>query len=238
MRALKVPLFAVCLALAACGDSELYTSLSEQQANEMIAVLQNNGIDASKSALKDGKWSVVAPSDKFARAVAILHEDGLPREEFATLGELFKKEGFVSSPLEERARLNYGLSQELEHTIGGIDGVVGARVHLALPAPDPLNEVQKPSSASVFVKYQPGTDVSRATGQIKALVVNAIEGLNYDRVSVVYFPAEPLPIARETGPTLQVADLGGAIAIGVLGFGAYRLLGRKREGKRTLVLKD
>ncbi len=238
MRALKAPLLALCLALAACGESELYTGLTEQQANEMIAMLQNNGIDASKSALKDGKWSVAAPQARFAQAVAILHEDGLPREEFANLGDLFKKEGFVSSPLEERARLNHGLSQELAHTISGIEGVVAARVHLALPAPDPLNETQKPSSASVFVKYRPGTDIARETGQIKALVVNAIEGLNYDRVSVVYFPAEPLPIAREKRPSIQIADLGGALAIGVLGLGAWRLMGRKRSGTRALVLKD
>lgn len=195
----KIIAVAALLALAGCGKAELYADLAEPQANEMIAVLQNAGIDASKSPLKEGRWSVAAPEGDFARSVAILRAQGLPRDDFANLGDLFKKEGFVSSPIEERARLIHGLSQELAHTISDIDGVVQARVHLAMPQPDPLNQTQKPASASVFIKYRPGVNMLPHTGQIKALAVNAIEGLAYDRVSVVLFPAQPLPAVPERG---------------------------------------
>jgi type III secretion protein J len=49
------------------------------------------------------------------------------------MGKVFKREGFVSSPLEERARLVHAMSQEIANTINNIDGVVTARVHLVVP---------------------------------------------------------------------------------------------------------
>lgn len=183
------------LLLAACGQSELYSKLNEVQANEMVAVLRQAGIEASKKEAGEQGWSVMAAEGDFARSIELLHSEGYPREDFASLGTVFKKEGFVSSPLEERARLVYGLSQELSHTVSQIDGVVQARVHLAIPEADPLSETRPLSSASVFIKYRPGIDLDRQVGQIKALVVNSVEGLNYDGVTVATFPAQPLTTA-------------------------------------------
>ena len=91
------------LLLAACGRAELYSKLTEGQANEMIAVLQSAGITASKADEGEKGWTLSTGQGDFARAVDVLHAQGLPREEFATLGTVFKKEGFVSSPTEERA---------------------------------------------------------------------------------------------------------------------------------------
>jgi len=242
MRALKVPAIALLLALAACGESELYTNLTEPQANEMIAVLQNSGIDASKQALKDGHWSISGPSNKFAQAIDILRTQGLPRDQFDDLGNLFKKQGFVSSPLEERARLVFGLSQELAHSVSEIDGVVEARVHLSLPTPDPLNETKTPASASVFVKYRPGANLVRDTGQIKALVVNAIEGLAYDRVTVVLFPAAPLPGPREPDLVARLSEYSGVLMVlglGGVGLAASWFVTRRRAGgRRAVVLRS
>ncbi|RVT95063.1 EscJ/YscJ/HrcJ family type III secretion inner membrane ring protein [Sphingomonas crocodyli] len=186
----------LCLALAACGRAELYSKLSESQANEMVAVLQAAGIDADKKDGGETGWTISTGSGDFAKAVEVLHSQGYPREDFATLGTVFKKEGFVSSPTEERARLVYGLSQELSHTISQIDGVTQARVHLALPQSEPLADTKQPSSASVFIKYRPGTNIDAQIGKVKALVVNSIEGLSYDNVSVETFPAQPLPGAQ------------------------------------------
>lgn len=198
-RAMKVLAAGLLLLLAACGQQELYTKLSEAQANEMVAVLQNAGIRATKEDAGEGAWRVTTATENFARSIEVLHAQGYPRAEFADLGTVFKKEGFVSSPLEERARLVYGLSQELSDTVSRIDGVVEARVHLAMPETDPLAEKQRPSSASVFIKYRPGVDLDRQVGQIKALVVNSVEDLSYDNVTVATFPAQPLPGASSGG---------------------------------------
>ncbi|QJU59902.1 type III secretion inner membrane ring lipoprotein SctJ [Sphingomonas sp. AP4-R1] len=186
-------LIAFALLLAGCGRADLYSKLTEAQANDMIAVLQSAGISANKEDGGETGWTVSAAPGDFSRAIAVLRSQGLPREDFSSLGTVFKKEGFVSSPVEERARLNYGMSQELAHTISDIDGVVQARVHLALPQKDPMADAKEAASASVFIKYRPGANIEAQVGKVKALVVNSVEGLKYDNVSVETFPAEPLP---------------------------------------------
>ena len=187
---------ALCILLVACGRVELYSKLTETQANEMIAVLQSAGIEASKQENGEAGWTLMLSSSDFGRAVEVLRAQGYPREEFATLGTVFKKEGFVSSPTEERARLVYGMSQELSHTVSEIDGVVQARVHLVLPENQPLAQSAQPASASVFIKYRPGTNIDAQVGKVKALIVNSVEGLKYENVSVATFPAQPLPVAQ------------------------------------------
>lgn len=207
--------------LAACGRAELYGKLSEAQANEMIAVLQRSGIEAEKQSAGEAGWTLTTAKGDFGKAVEILQSQGYPRQDFATLGTVFKKEGFVSSPTEERARLNWGLSQELSRTLTQIDGVVQARVHLALPEDAPLAETKAPASASVFIKYRPGTDINGQIGKIKALVVNSIEGLKYENVSVETFAAQPPPVvvgaatARSgTGDGMIFAAVVGALLLG------------------------
>ena len=189
----KLAGIALLLLLAACGEQDLYAGLSQRQANEMTALLREAGIEADKESREAGSFAVVAPRARFAEAIEVLKANGYPRDGYDSLGQVFKKEGFVSSPLEERARLSHALSQEIANTIASIDGVVVARVHLSVPERDPLAEKVTPSSASVFIKHRPGVDLSARQGQIKALVVNALPGLPYDNVTVALFPAEAAP---------------------------------------------
>ena len=134
MRTLRSWLaLAAAILLAACGEQDLYADLSQRQANEMVAVLRNAGIEADKQPRDNNRFAVVAPKDDFSQAIEVLRAAGYPRDGFDSLGQVFKKEGFVSSPLEERARLTHALSQEISNTLASIDGVVMARVHLSVP---------------------------------------------------------------------------------------------------------
>ena len=169
---------------------ELYSDLSEREANEMIAVLAHNSIPAERTLAKNRLATIHVEESRFADAVDILKAAGYPRTEFATIGDLFKKEGVISSPTEERARFIYGLSQELASTISIIDGVLSARVHVVLPDSDPLRRNLPPSSASVFVRHQRAANIELVVPQIKQLVANGIEGLVYDKVSVALFPVD------------------------------------------------
>ncbi|MCM5678259.1 type III secretion inner membrane ring lipoprotein SctJ [Schlegelella sp. S2-27] len=220
------PLAAAAL-LAGCGAQELYGRVGERQANEMVALLRNAGLDADKESRESETFAVTTARGDFARAVELLHAHGYPRDSFDTIGQVFKKEGFVSSPLEERARLMHALSQEMANTIGSIDGVVMARVHLSVPEKDPLAQQARPAVASVFIKHRPGRDLSQNMGQIKSLVVNSVEGLPYDNVTVALFPAEPWPggqpaagSARAGADTPLIVAAGGGGAAAALGVAA------------------
>ena len=239
---------ALCVALlsAGCSNQELYSQLSERQANEMVAVLRQAGIEAEKK-VAEGRFSVLTSRGDFADAVRLLNAQGYPRESFDSMGKVFKKEGFVSSPLEERARLVHALSQEISNTIASIDGVVAARVHLVVPDRHPLLDKPQPAAASVFIKHRPDKDLTPQITQIKALVVNSLEGLSYDHVTVALFPAEAMPAeaarvmaAGPGGPAARQAALqtplllGGAAGAAVLLAGAL-LWWRRRAATPTLV---
>jgi type III secretion protein J len=234
---MKTPrtLLLVLTLLAGCADQELYSQLTERQANEMVAVLRSAGLSAEKQS-NEGRFSVVTSSGDFSVAVRTLSAQGYPREQFDSMGKIFKREGFVSSPLEERARLVHALSQEISNTIASIDGVVAARVHLVVPERNPLADKPRPAAAAVFIKHRPDKDLAPQVAQIKALVVNSLEGVPYDNVTVALFPAESLPsgkaavtagAVRTRGP-LEVPLMVGT-AIGLFACGGGLLWWRRRS---------
>jgi type III secretion protein J len=185
-----VAVIVCCLALQAC-NTELYTNLNEREANGMIATLQERGIPASRLAQKNGQMTVVVDDTRFAEAVKLLNENGFPKDRFATMGDVFKRDGLVASPVQERAQMVYALSEELSRTVSEIDGVLSARVHVVLPENDPLRRDLVPSSASVFIRHEASLAINGLIPQIKTLVSNSIAGLSYEKVSVVPVAAPP-----------------------------------------------
>jgi type III secretion protein J len=178
--------------LTAC-QTEIYGSVSEREANDMLAVLLASGIDAEKQAVDEKSWRVTVPEAKVATALEQLRLNGLPQEKYLSIGEIFKKEGLVSTPSEERIRYIYAVSQELSNTLMQIDGVVSARVHVVIPANDPLSPNVKPSSAAVFIKHRADADLQAMAPAVKNLVMRGIEGLTYENISLSIFAAKPTP---------------------------------------------
>jgi type III secretion protein J len=97
----------------------------------------------------------------------------------------------VSSPSEERIRFMDALAQDLSRTITSIEGVVDARVHVVLPDNDPFAKKALPSSAAVAIRGRWDADISDIIPSVKSLVVNAIEGLRYEKISVTVFKDAP-----------------------------------------------
>jgi type III secretion protein J len=178
----------MCAATVASCKSELYTNLDQQHANQIVATLLEHGIAADRSPGKGDRVSVSVDESRFAEAVEVLNDNGLPKQEFATLGQVFKKDGLVSSPVQERAQMIFALSQELSESVSEIDGVLSARVHLVLPENDPLRQQLVPSSASVFIRHRADTPVNDLVPQVKMLITNGVAGLFYDKVSVILVP--------------------------------------------------
>lgn len=193
-------LFAALL-LSAC-DTELYNNLDQRQANEIVATLQQHGIPAQRVVVKGGQYTVVVDKARFADSITILNEAGLPKQEFQTMGQVFKKDGLVSSPMQERAQMIFALSQELSRTVSEIDGVLSARVHLVLPENDPLRQQLVPSSASVFIRHRSDAAVGSLVPQVKMLVANGVAGLSYDKVSVVLVPVDSQKATQGQDPEM------------------------------------
>ncbi len=199
---------ALSLFLPGCGDRvELLRDIAEAEGNEAVSALHNAGIASTKLSGKDGLVNIAVDQSQVATAIAILSAEGLPRERFAKMGDVFKKEGLISSPLEERARYIWALSQELSATLAQIDGVIKARVHVVLPEKIGGGDPSLPSSAAVFIKHKPGIILEDSITQIKRLVSNSIPGLSADKVTVVMLTSMVRPqrdLSEKKGENLPV----------------------------------
>ena len=229
---------ALSVLLCACR-TDLLTQVAENDANEVLDALYGAGIDAGKVGAGDKLFTVQVSQSQMGDALRVLQERGLPRLRHADLGALFKKEGLVSTPSEERVRFIYGVAQQLSGTLTQIPGVLWASVQPVMPANDPLADKVKPASASVFIKHDPNTNVEALRPAIKDLVMRSIEGLNHDNITLTLVAADPPPrVARVEPilPTWVVASLsllatGALLAAGAAGFmlWRYRQLAAARE---------
>jgi type III secretion protein J len=190
-RVMMMPL-AAALLLAGCDkEATLHSGLGERQANLVMAALLDAGITCRKTPGEEGTWNVLCSEAKFAQAVNLLERQGLPREPRQGIGEVFKKTGMISSPSEERIRFMDALAQDIARTISMIEGVVDARVHVVLPENDPFARNTLPSSAAVAIRSRWNADITDLVPSVKALVKNAIEGLQYEKIQVTIFRDPP-----------------------------------------------
>lgn len=153
----------------------------------MTAALAETGIAADKAPDPDSerKWRIDVLRDDAARAVSLLADESLPRARTPGLLDTLDSHALVPSRSNEHTKLIAGMSGELERTLSSVDGVISARVHLAVPQPDMLSDAQPPlPSASVLLRHR-GEKSPMPAGDVQRLVAGAVPGLPVDRVAVV-----------------------------------------------------
>lgn len=250
----RAALFLACLLFLTACKTEIYSAMPEREANEMMGVLLDGGVQAAKISGKEG-FSLSVDASEVQRALEILSANGLPRSKRETIGQVFAKSGIVSSPFEDRVRYVYALSEEVAQTLQEIDGVLVARVHIVMPEAPALGEVAKPSSSAVFIRTREGYDLEYLTPQIRRLVANSIEGLTFDAVTVVLVESRPAvakAVRDEAGmrsvlPGVQVhmgsvllfwVWFGGMGLLGLVGTGVGGWLAWERWGKARQVVPE
>ncbi len=207
--------------------------LSEEEANRMVVALDNAGIRAQKHKEKGfgevQTYQVNVPRSAMPSALATLRMDALPRQQEPGIQELFDGKALVSTATEERIRYASALSGELSRSIETIDGVLDARVHVALPPAAMLDagEAALSPQASVLVTVRQG-GVTFKDADIQRLVAGAVHGLSQERVSVVRLLAPqtkrahvplayigPIAVSQSSAPLLRVA-LGAMLGLNLL----------------------
>jgi type III secretion protein J len=188
----------ICILMLSGCKVDLYNGLSQEDANQMMVVLTNANIDSEKSVAKDGSLSLAVDKRDFVHSVELLRQHGYPRKTYQSVNDIFPSGQLVTSPTQERVKINYLKEQSLEKMLSDIDGVISARVSVALSSNDPGEEVV-PASASVFIKYSSDVNMEGFVTQIKSLIHNSVPELNYDAISVVLQPSQNLlPALNET----------------------------------------
>jgi len=237
------------LALLSACTRQLDTGLPEQEAQEMVVILRQNGMSAYAEVEPASKgesptWQVRIPgnNDQLAAAWNVLHANGLPRDKAWGLSQVFSNVGLIPTAGEEKARLLVGLAGELTQTLRSLPGVIDARVHVVIPDNSPLldKKDQSPTTASVLVRYR-GDHPPLKEEEIRAFVAKGVEGLTPDNVSVIQMRVEdkPLPPSR-LGPwaTNEWVTMAALALSGITGLSALALMVvSKRRGLKIQKLE-
>jgi type III secretion protein J len=201
----------VLLLLCGCAErtnTELYRSLPENEANRLVAFLDAHSIKAVKLAGREGV-AVLVSAASLPLAARLSTDAGLPREQYKGFGTVFQKDGLVSSPLEERARMMFAISQQLEAMLTQIDGVVEAKVSVVLPERRSGRYTELPSAA-VMVKHLDALDTTLLTWKIHRLVASSVPGLvdGDARQISISFAAVESPSMSSTAPSYPTVPSG------------------------------
>ncbi|HEY1795485.1 MAG TPA: flagellar basal-body MS-ring/collar protein FliF [Stellaceae bacterium] len=164
------------------GYAVLYAGLSGEEGGRTLAELAKLNIPYK---ITEGGRVILVPSDDVGRARLQLAARGIPRgdgDEWAVLDN----ESLGVSPFVEQVHYVRGVESALSRTVRGIDGVISAKVSLAVPKEtDFLGSSPKPS-ASVLLRLRPGTELTSAQiDGIVGLVASSVPGLARDSVTIV-----------------------------------------------------
>ncbi len=194
--------------LTACR-MELYHSLQEEEANQMLAILLQHHIDAEKKN-EEGGITLSVDQAQFINAVELLRLNGFPRRNFITADAMFPPSQLVVSPVEEQQKIGFLKEQRIAGMLSQMDGIVSASVTIATLPTEGESNVHT-SSVAVFIKYSPQINIESYRMSIKDLIQKSIPGLQYNQISVLMQPAELRMVSG--GEESQALSLPGAINI-------------------------
>jgi flagellar M-ring protein FliF len=162
--------------------SVLYGQLSERESGQVMDALGAAGIEYKLSP----SGAVSVPESKVQEARIRLASQGLPQSDAMGIEMIQKESSLGTSSMMENARYQSVLETELARTISKVQGVQGARVHLALPKPSVFLRDAHKATASVMLQLYPGRRLE--PGQVAAivhLVASSVPELGAGDVTVV-----------------------------------------------------
>jgi len=216
---LSVVLTLFLLVLSACNRVELYGNLGEEDANEILVLLQENAISAKKEKevrQNEVFYSIVVSSDDVKKARMLLVQNNLPRRRQLGLTGVYKEKGLIPTPDEQKARYLLAVKGEIINSLARIPDIVDTDVVLNIPTvddfADPETRKLKRPTASIVVKAKQSAIVNQTVTEpkLQQFVANAVEGLNPRDVTVIlsYLPSkEPVVRPGEVVSLPQAADV-------------------------------
>ncbi len=182
----------------------LFANLDSEDAGAVTGKLREQKIDYR---LTHEGHTIEVPEDKVYDLRLSLASEGMPRG--GSVGfELFDKTNFGATDFTQHLNYQRALQGELTRTIDKLEGVVGSRVHLAIPEKRLLEDKEEPATASVVLHVRPGYQMNeRQIAGIVHLVSSAVEGLKPENVSVHDEQGDLLSTGGASSPMLTSSQI-------------------------------
>ncbi|MBW8779427.1 MAG: flagellar M-ring protein FliF [Burkholderiales bacterium] len=179
---LAAVIVAICLWSSQGDYRVLFANLPDKEGGAVVAQLSTMQVPYK---FAEGGTAILVPADKVNEVRLKLASAGLPKSSVVGF-ELMDNAKFGQTQTQERVNLQRALEGELTRTIGSIDAVESARVHLALPNQNGFFREQQKPSASVVLMLRGGRTLDRSQlAGIVHLVASSVPELQTKDVSVL-----------------------------------------------------
>jgi flagellar M-ring protein FliF len=161
----------------------LYSGLADRDVGEITAQLDSANVPYELDA---ATGSLLVPADRKYEVRMQLASSGLPRGAGFGIEEMPDRSSFGQTPFMENALYVRAVETELARTIGSMQPVEMARVHLALPPQSVFLRQKREPSASVMLKMFAGRRLDEEQVQaVVHIVASSVPDLVPSRVTVV-----------------------------------------------------
>lgn len=164
--------------------SVLFTGLSQEEAQTIAGVLQDDGVDYKYNA---GDGTIRVPASIVDDTKAQLLMSGYPKSGF-TYGMYLDNTGLMTTESDKQRIELYELQDRIGATIRSFEGVQDAKVTIAEASEQKYvlqESVQEDASASVVITMQPGSVLTEDKAQaVRNLISHAVKGMNFSEVTV------------------------------------------------------
>ncbi len=184
--ALLMGILGLVLSVSGCSGSPIAQDLTQNQANEIVAVLNNSGISAvaQRESGSKGKFSVEVRRADYSQSVTILHERRLPSEARATFSELVSPSGLLPNSREMDAlRVDRALATEIEDLLSVHPNVFRARVIVRSHF---LKEAIEPG-VSIVIQERIGRGIPEK--EVRDVVAKVLPGVKDTDIVLSIYPA-------------------------------------------------
>jgi flagellar M-ring protein FliF len=167
---------------SAAPFAPLYSNLASADAAKVVQELDSTG---TAYQLEDGGATILVPQDKVYATRITLSGKGIPSQSQNGYA-LLDQQGITTSEFMQNVTYQRAVEGELASTIGAIDGVQAATVHLALPAKSVFTQDTDKPTASVMVTLDGGASLTAdQVTAITNLVSSSVPKLTSANVTVV-----------------------------------------------------
>ena len=186
--------------------SVLFTGLSQEEAQTIAGVLQDDGVDYKYNA---GDGTIRVPASIVDDTKAQLLMSGYPKSGF-TYGMYLDNTGLMTTESDKQRIELYELQDRIGATIRSFEGVQDAKVTIAEASEQKYvlqESVQEDASASVVITMQPGSVLTEDKAQaVRNLISHAVKGMNFSEVTV-YDGSTMLQVGGSSGGGSAGSDL-------------------------------
>lgn len=201
--------------LAGCAQETIAHQQEERQANRILVLLRESGIEAQKlrdEGSRDLRFNVSVGGADSASALSILEKHNLPEKERTGTAESFGSGGMIPTAEQERAKRIVGVEGDIVNSLRKVPRVISVEAAVSIPEEDPLRdettERPRPKASVIVVYLRDGSGTPPVSAEeVQRHIQAKLPELKSNEVNVLLLPS------GEGGPAGEGGAAGVAAAV-------------------------